>query len=288
MHSYLKCIGFENLDRSDLRVLLDDVKAHPEYQSISGGVSGEKTMDLRKDYAKNLGISVTGVLDPKEGFVQEYYYPYCEGTEITSYEDVEIVKNTDRDTYQGIIDDPKLGIDLVFFIIDEQSLVQADYEMGEPVNHGGVRMSGLADKGSILLPLDASIQPVESMEKVIQRSNLMRAAKDGDHEAIEELSEQDMEQYNEIGERIETEDMLTILSTYIMPQGIESDKYSVLGDIVGVTEAVNQITMKRLYILKILINGMFYDVCINANDLAGEPEVGRRFRGDIWLQGRIG
>ena len=34
-------------------------------------------------------------------------------------------------------------------------------------------------------------------------------------------------------------------------------------------------------------NDLLMDVCINKEDLYGEPEVGRRFKGVIWLQGMI-
>jgi hypothetical protein len=32
-------------------------------------------------------------------------------------------------------------------------------------------------------------------------------------------------------------------------------------------------------------NDLVYDVCINEKDLLGEPEIGRRFKGTIWMQG---
>lgn len=34
-------------------------------------------------------------------------------------------------------------------------------------------------------------------------------------------------------------------------------------------------------------NDMDLDICINEKDLLGEPDVGRRFKGVIWLQGNI-
>lgn len=34
-------------------------------------------------------------------------------------------------------------------------------------------------------------------------------------------------------------------------------------------------------------NDLIFDVCINEEDLMGEPKVGRRFKGNIWLQGKI-
>ncbi len=287
MHSYLKSIGFEGLDREQLKIVLEDVKKNPNYQSIVGPSGSDKAIEFRREYGQTSGIAVVGSLDFEDNYEMDYYYPYLEGREISTVEDVEIVKNSDKDSYQGIVDDPKLGIDLVFFIIDEIGLIQDDAALEEYVNHGGVRLSGLCENGSILLPLDASIRPVESYETVANRANLMRAAKSGDHDAIEELSIQDLDQYTELGERIEREDMLTILSTYIMPQGIESDKYTILGDIEMCSTEFNRATGQLIHILKLRVNGMPIDVAISDKDLVGEPMEGRRFRGDIWLQGRI-
>lgn len=46
-------------------------------------------------------------------------------------------------------------------------------------------------------------------------------------------------------------------------------------------------TNEEVYELRISCNDLEIDVCINTNDLMGEPEVGRRFKGVIWLQGSI-
>ena len=39
--------------------------------------------------------------------------------------------------------------------------------------------------------------------------------------------------------------------------------------------------------MMISCNEMMFDLCINKEDLIGEPAIGRRFRGDIWLQGEV-
>ena len=46
-------------------------------------------------------------------------------------------------------------------------------------------------------------------------------------------------------------------------------------------------TDERIYELRISCNDLDLDICINKNDLIGEPEVGRRFKGVIWLQGNV-
>jgi len=72
-----------------------------------------------------------------------------------------------------------------------------------------------------------------------------------------------------------------------MPYGIESDQYSVLGDIIELTEEKNIITNEKIYCIKVSCNDIIFSVCINKNDLIGEPMVGRRFKGNIWMQGSI-
>ncbi len=50
---------------------------------------------------------------------------------------------------------------------------------------------------------------------------------------------------------------------------------------------MNKYTKETIYQLRLECNDMNLDVCINKEDLLGEPEVGRRFKGTIWLQGHI-
>ena len=39
--------------------------------------------------------------------------------------------------------------------------------------------------------------------------------------------------------------------------------------------------------MKLNVNEMQFDVCVPAEEVMGEPEIGRRFKGTIWLQGYI-
>ena len=39
--------------------------------------------------------------------------------------------------------------------------------------------------------------------------------------------------------------------------------------------------------MNINCNELCFELCINEKDIYGEPEVGRRFKGYIWLQGYI-
>ena len=115
----------------------------------------------------------------------------------------------------------------------------------------------------------------------------MAAARKGDEDAIETLTLEDMDMYTTISKKIQKEDIFSLVDTYFMPYGVECDQYSVLGEIMAVRLVMNQITGEQIYILTIYTNELTFDVCINIIDLFGEPQVGRRFKGVVWLQGYI-
>ena len=87
--------------------------------------------------------------------------------------------------------------------------------------------------------------------------------------------------------KIRKEDVFSLVDTYFMPYGVECDQYSVLGEITDCHRTKNKLTGEEIYILTINCNELTFDVCINIIDLFGEPQVGRRFKGTVWMQGLI-
>ncbi|WP_343019737.1 DUF3881 family protein, partial [Blautia obeum] len=49
----------------------------------------------------------------------------------------------------------------------------------------------------------------------------------------------------------------------------------------------NNITDEELVQMTVECNNIRFDICINRADLLGDPAVGRRFKGTIWLQGQL-
>ena len=99
---------------------------------------------------------------------------------------------------------------------------------------------------------------------------LLTAARNGDPSAIESLTLDDLDTYTKVSRRLVKEDVFTIVDTYFMPCGIECDRYSILGEILNIRMDENK-----------------FDACIPKANLIGEPAIGRRFKGNIWLQGMI-
>ena len=64
-------------------------------------------------------------------------------------------------------------------------------------------------------------------------------------------------------------------------------QYAILGIIKKFEQITNEFSEEIVYNLTILCNDITLNVAINSLDLEGEPEVGRRFKGIIWLQGWV-
>ena len=116
---------------------------------------------------------------------------------------------------------------------------------------------------------------------------MIQAAREGDEDAIENLTLEDMDTYSMISKRIMEEDVFSIVTTHFMPCGVECDHYNIMGEILDVELRENNYTKEKIYAMTVETNGIVMDICINQQDLVGEPMPGRRFRGIIWLQGLV-
>ena len=98
---------------------------------------------------------------------------------------------------------------------------------------------------------------------------------------------QDIDAYSMVSRRIQHEDVYTIVDSYLIPYGLECDLYNIMGDITDCNTVRNSMTGETVYQLGLNCNDIPMDVCINKNDLMGEPAVGRRFKGIVWMQGGV-
>lgn len=289
MHQYLKSIGFDDIrNKKQLIQILKDVEeSYTGHQLIQ---QDEKTdlCEYEKEYGEQIGISICGDMDIDEKFYLRYYIPYFKGTGVTSYADVSVERRIDREAYVGICEDTKVGINLIFYLQNMMEYLNEKKISGKSIRYSSVTLSGLSEGGMILLPVRKSQeQEREQQEEVHNRMMLLSAARAGDPQAIESLTLDDMDTYSKVSRRLISEDVFTIVDTYMMPYGIECDRYSILGEIRECRKIQNEMTGADIWIMKLDVNGLLFDVCVPEKNLMGEPTAGRRFKGNIWLQGRI-
>lgn len=289
MHQYLEAIGFNNIHtRKDLKKILNNVEKEFTHQTIVSYRPGEDFCEFQKEYGQCMGITVCGELDEEENFDRAYYFPYFEGSGITTYADIAIERKIEKEQYVGMCEDSKIGISLIFTIqngIEYMREKQIGFTAGVTTS---VTFSGLSRGGTILLPVIKDEKQKKSARAAADsRQMLMNAARNGDQTAIETLTLDDIDTYSKMTRRLMTEDVFSIVDTYFMPYGAECDMYSIMGEILAVRVRKNSLTGVTVYQMKLDVNGLQFDICVPADSVMGEPEIGRRFRGTIWLQGYI-
>lgn len=289
MHNYLKSIGFEQMNHAQVDEILNQIVEQPNYMNMAKDSQGNEFIEFSKDFGKSIGITVCGsYLDDRE-FKMDYYYPYFCGTGITSEEYIEIERHSDKESYAAVCDDIKVGVTLIFYLQNAAEYLKEKkaWKKGM-IPKMSATLSGLSLGGKILLPISKNEKQILKNEKVAKnRNHLIAAAREGDEDAIESLTMEDIDMYSILSRRIVNEDVLSIVDSYFMPYGIESDIYSVLGEIISVSYIKNSLTGQKVCIMTVDTNDLVYDICVNVNDLIGEPLPGRRFKGTIWLQGSI-
>lgn len=291
MHKYVKAIGFQNItsEKEWNQILTQLEREFSGYERIA--IEDELDFcELKKKIGTGFGICSYGQIEKDEKFNREYYIPYFEGSGITSYADVIIQRRIDREAYFGICEDAKIGVSLIFYLQNEMEYIK-EMDAGKKMRSRSavsVTLSGLAVSGTVLFPvLKNKDQEEKHRETTRNRMMLLSAARQGNSEAIESLTLDDIDLYSQVSRRLEDEDILSIVDTYFMPYGVECDQYSILGEILDIDTVENTVTKEELYVLTLDVNELQFDVCVPVEKTIGQPEIGRRFKADIWLQGYL-
>ena len=287
MHKFLRAIGFSKINRDEVKELvLSSVKKN-DSRGYTMSLDDVMLAEFSRDVGEGIGITAAGTFSEDDLFHTDYYFPYLKGTGITSTEDVSVERHAARDSYAGICDDVRLGMSLIFYIQNKIPYIQAQVSGRLPIKGTTLTLSGLSLKGTIILPVLKDNPDDEDKLKKSEHLRLMKNARNGNEDAIEELTMQEMDLYSEVSKRVAKEDLYSIVYTSIMPYGVECDQYNIIGEILKVRMIMNNISHEQVYVLTLLVNDLTFDVAINIMDLLGEPAPGRRFKGIVWLQGRI-
>jgi hypothetical protein len=300
VHRYLRAIGFSKVNkREELQKLINEVvestilkKPLPAGCVASKDIAADENdkvyAELMLDFAPCAGICVRGEFDENSTFLYEYYFPYLRGSHISSYEDITVERHAEKESYAGVCDDMKVGVSLIFYLQNMIPYKRLNAQNRLPIQGTSLILSALSIDGTIMMPIIKNEYDKQKIKKATnERNQLIAQARMGDEDAIESLTLDDMDTYSMISKKIQNEDVYSLVDTYFMPYGVECDQYSVLGEIIEIRKDVNRITNEEIIFMTIECNELMFEVGINKVDLFGEPAVGRRFKGVIWLQGMI-
>ncbi len=288
MHKFLRAIGFSNITKKDLEAIIKEIIECPEMMKVTKDSEGNEFAELSRTYGNNIGFMIRGSYDEEDVFHMDYYYPYALADEISTQEQIEIEKHAEKESYAGICDELRLGVTLIFYLQNVADFLSEHRNNIHTKNLYGAMLSALSVEGKILLPIQQKVPEKQAANrKQEKRNRLIVEAREGNEDAIESLTLEDMDTYSMLSKRIAKEDVLSIVNSTFMPYGIESDQYSVLGEIIDMEEVLNFQTNEKIYSMKVECNDIIFNITINEADLLGEPAVGRRFKGNIWMQGTV-
>lgn len=290
-HSYWNVIGFDRSTKEGIETLNSLVKMAISEPNIEHTlyIDNEQYNEYHKEILPGAGIIVFGYYRENE-FVVENTYPYVDATEecILDCYNVSIEQMSDKFAYLGMFDSYIVNMILMFYVKNSCFINSTALDLSLEIDKCKIGLSALSSSGMILLPMEKRVNS-ENNRKVYRdrKINLIERAKKGDEDAIDTLTIDEMETQQMLFHRVQREDVLSIVESYFMPDGLENDKYSIMGDILDIKKEVNPITEHSIYCMQILSNDIQITVMINEKDLTGEPKTGRRFRGKIWLLGEI-
>ena len=214
MHKFLRTVGFSLYQKKhDIQKLLENLVEQAESSQIwKIQIDGETNLcRVRTEVATDMGIDIYGEMDEIGIIRPEYYIPFLLSHDISSEADCSIQRHTEKETYAGLLDEFRVGISLIYYLENAMEYRQRNMEK-ESTEVIYVNLVGMSVKGKILLPVKKSAKQVE-MAKVAfkERTNLMEAAKNGDEDAIETLTIEDIDLYSQISRRVAKEDIYSII-----------------------------------------------------------------------------
>jgi hypothetical protein len=288
MHKYLRSVGFSLYkNEGEIKVLLDRLQEQNISKAyVVNTLNDDIRWEIRAEISPGMGVSMSGTVDENGEFVREWYTPYFEAEEISSDVECSIQRHVDNEVYSGLLDDNRVGISLIFRLDNAMEYLERKKKL-QTTHTRGIQLTAFSSNGKILLPMKKSTRQKQLSEVANKtRDSLIEAAKKGDENAMESLTNEDINLYSVISRRMLKEDIYSIIDSCFMPQGIECDIYSVIGDIVEMESKTNDMTGEEIWDFLIDCNDVLFHVATNKADLQGDPQPGRRFKGTIWMQGR--
>lgn len=290
VHGLMRSIGLKYISTKKAleEVLEEVVESATNQKLVSVSADGENIVEFRKYFGENIGITVHGYYNENNEFIREYYFPFIDNHSGREIFDITLNRHIGKTSFAGICEDARIGVSLIFYLQNGIDFINYLLDERYSVVRAPLSFVGLAGSGTILLPINKSAKQIRKLKIANKnRINLISAAKKGDESAIENLTIEDLDLYSQISKRIRKEDVFTIVDNTFMPYGVECDHYMIMGDILSMKEIENQKSGEKIFYMELDCNDIKIDVVINNEDLMGEPMVGRRFKGSVWLQGIV-
>ena len=286
MNKYLSAIGFSKIKSlHQLDMIHRDILRNPDHRTISSYSLSQTCVQLDKAYGSGIGISIIGEMDSSGSFIAEHSYPYVVPGPYAFYDDLITDNRLTIEAHSGILDNINFS---VIFFIQNIAYLNGLLWNNRPMNKIRIALSGLCINGSVLLPLSKTEQEREyDLDRRREELKAIRDFRNGKESVYDKLILKDLDTRDSVNRRLQTEEVMSIVDTSLIPYGTECDIFDMIGTIIAVDETENSRTREKICILDVECLYYIFRIAVNRESLTGEPASGRRFRGIVWLQGSI-
>lgn len=289
MHRFLNAVGFQCIkNQKQLNSLFEKIMEEPDcFECVPMEHDSDFAM-MSREFAPGMGVALYGRLDENQKFQSQFYVPYVKGSIPSTEVECFFHEHADKESFAGSCDDYRINISLIFAVTNIMELRGMVERTGSIQKSCSVCFTGLSVDGKILLPMQKTAKEKEMAKMAVKKRVDMITSMNGiNPELVEQIGRKELENFRDAGIKLRTSDLYSVIDTYFMPYGVECDHYSVMGTIEDVAVVQNLLTKELVYRLMIDCNDVPIEIVIQKNDLLGIPEVGRRFKGSIWLTGTV-
>lgn len=290
MHDFLRAVGLKSIKtKEQLQLLTEWVIEEPDRFRVASLSEEENLAIAERWVSDSAGVAVVGSVDEQGKLIPEYYFPFLESSLTSSEAALSVEKQISRNGYIGLCEDERLDLSLIFSV---RNVTDAAKNLREGMLTGRsfrrVSLTLLLSDGTVLLPIAVPDKVLKNREKTEKRRKaLLSDIANGDPEAFEKMAKESVLRFERMMERVEKSDVYSVVSSFFMPHGMESDRYYFMGSITKCRSVENTITRERFYVMEVDVNGVEFALTVHENDLTGVPSVGCRIRGHAWMCGEL-
>ncbi|MBO7403257.1 MAG: DUF3881 family protein, partial [Lachnospiraceae bacterium] len=238
MHSYFRAVGLSNITNAQAT---ENLIKHVVASRDSIRKTEDRDVNPLREYtlevAPGVCVTVRCEVDTDPCGESETpirvlnYFPYISEARESFNTEVYINKKVDTRGYHGMCDDPRLGVSLIFHLVNAVDFLNSRFKMASGAFSKPVSITGLCLDGRIILPVEKRGTP-DNIRTVSQRHmNIIADSAGNPQDAFDSITQANMDIYAEVMERAKKEDVYSIVETTFIPYGAESDIYSIVGEL---------------------------------------------------------
>ena len=162
MHRFLRAAGFSMYQKKkDIRALLRCLAREAGTSSCLQLDRETELYEIKTEVAPGIGVAMYGELNEQDEMEIEYYYPYILNEEVTSRAECSIQRHTEKETYAGLLDEYKVGLSLIFYLLNPIEYRECYRKERERLQVTSVSLAGFANRGKVLLPIKKTALQIE-------------------------------------------------------------------------------------------------------------------------------